>query len=214
MDEVNQARILTSILTCLDITEDQYKAMSSDLNPAYKKAISNLKNFGVFFAEKKSKNRRQNKISKEEFKIFKNSTSSLKYKTLRSICALEQIVEKCSTNSLSDYPWVSEPITFPSAKKINRMVQKNKLFGDDDDEGQDDSSPPSIIVFMIGGMSYNEIVALERLQDRLNHKLYYGASSETSAEGYLKNLSEMKSESDIMIGDEAVDLKSVNFELK
>lgn len=215
MDALNQARILTSIMTCLDITEDQHKIMSSELSENYRKAMSNLKMFGVYFAEKKSKNRRQAKISKDEFKIFKNSTSSLKYKTLRSTSVLEQIVERCSNNNLEEYPWVSQPITFPTTKKANKMFQKKGLFGEDEDEDIASSdTDPSIILFVIGGISYNEIVALERLQNRLNHKLYMGSTSELSASGFLKSLSEIKTEGDLLFDNDAVGLKSVNLEFK
>ena len=217
MDDLNQSRILTSMVNCLDITEDQYNQMSGDLSPGYKKAISNLKYLGFFFAEKKSKNRRQNKISKEDFKVFKNSTSQLKYKTLRSTCLLESLVEKCSNNNLGqEYPWVSEPITFPSVKKANKLLKKKGLF-DDDEEESGSTGEASIFLFVIGGLSYNEIVALERLQSRLSHKLFIGSTNEISAVDFFKGLNEIKSEGDLMFGDskdEAIQLKSVNIEMK
>ena len=48
-------------------------------------------------------------------------------------CVLESLIEKCSTNELKQYPWVSEPITFPKAKKANKYI-RNKQFADDEDD--------------------------------------------------------------------------------
>ena len=210
MNELTQTRLLATIVSCLDVTEDNVKTMSSDLSDKSKKAISNLKNFGIYYSEKKTNNRRQNKISKDEFKVFKNSTSSLKYKTLRSTCALESIVEKCSNNSLN-FDWVKKPNTFPNAKKAKKM---NNQFMDDDDDDVD-LSEPSIVLFVIGGISQNEIVALERLQSRLGHKLYFGTTIDLTAQKFVEALSEIKSESDIMFSsDEDLKLNKIELVMK
>lgn len=218
MDEQNQARLLTAMITCLDITEDQYKIMNTELSSLSKKAISNLKHFSILFAQKKSPNRRQTKINKDDFKTFKNSTSSIKYKTLRSTCALEPIIEKCSSNNL-EFPWVIQPITFPTVKKANKLLQKKNLFGmgdDDEDFSGEGESQPSIFVFIIGGISFSEVVAIERLQTRLNHQLYIGSTSNLTASLFLNNLAEIKNSGDIMFGntnDEKVNLKDIDVEL-
>ena len=48
MDPLIQARLILSIATCLDITEDQYNSMNTDLKENHKMAVSNLKNFKIF----------------------------------------------------------------------------------------------------------------------------------------------------------------------
>lgn len=229
MDEINQARLLGQMCICLDITQQDFQTMCSELSNKYQKALNNFKHFGIYFSEKKSKTRRQTQISKDEFKIFKNSTTSLKYNTLRSTCALETIIDKCSNNNLKDFPWVTEPIIFPSVKKINKVMKMNKLFEDDDDlNNGDDSNDASIILFLIGGLGQNEIVAVERLQGRLAHKLYSGSFTEITPKRYLEMLSTIGTElnnssnnNNAVMGkindkkdDETVDLKNINFAFK
>ena len=86
---------------------------------------------------------------------------------------------------------------------------------DDLDDDNTDQTEPSIILFVIGGISVNEIVALERLQNRISHKLYIGSTNQITSKSYLKTISEIKSESDMLFdnnkNDNTVDLKDINF---
>lgn len=212
MDVNIQARLILSITTSLDITEDQYNAMNSELKESHKRAISNLKNFKIFFSEKKSKNRRQNQINKEEMKVFKNSTSTMKYRSLRSKCSLESLVEKCSNNNLKEFSWINQPTTFPTGKKQKQKIN-NRFNEDDDDEISD--SDPCIILFVIGGISYNEIVALEKLQPKLSHKLYIGSNNSFNPNNFIEELSNINNESDNLFNDNEskVHLKNIELEM-
>lgn len=212
MDPYIQARLILSIATCLDITEDQYNSMNTDLKENHKMAVSNLKNFKIFFSEKKSKNRRQNQINKEELKVFKNSTTTMKYRSLRSKCSLESLIEKCSNNNLKEFNWINQPTTFPTGKKQKQKI--NNRFNEDDDEEINDSDP-CIILFVIGGISYNEIVALEKIQSKLSHKLYIGSNIVFNPKNFIDELSNINNESDNLFNDNEskVHLKNVEIEI-
>lgn len=210
LDEKNKQRLIMTIVACIDLTEDQYNNISSDMSSESKKHVASLKNFGLYFSDKKSKaGRRQNKISKEDFKVFKTSTASFKYRTLRSTPPIETIVEKCARNDLHDYPFVQSPLDFPGKKK-------KKIINHLDIEGNDEEKP-KIVIFVIGGIGYNEIVALENLEGSGDYifKLLIGSTDILNGDTYVKHLQGIKSESDVLFGDAAnVKLKDVHLDFK
>lgn len=198
-----------TLIACLDLTEDQYKMLSKDMSEESKKHIENLKNFNIHFSEKSSKKgRRQSKLSKEDFKIFKNSTSSFKYKSLRSVYPLETIVDKCSKNSLKDFPFVFEPVEFPGSK--NKLNNNRLGFIDDNND------KPKIVVFVIGGMAYNEATCLENLMNNENfsHRIIIGSTSFYNAEKYILDLKNIKNNNnDIQDNSERVKLNDVKLDV-
>lgn len=207
MDESNKLRILFAIVVCLDITEDQFNIIASDIPKEKRRLFTNLKHFGIYFADKKSKKgRRQNKLTKEEFKIFKNSTANFKYKALRSSCMLESIVEKCCEQKLSDYPFLSEPPSslFASNKKKNI---NHYMFEEEEKEKN------KLVVVLIGGISQNEIVALENLDSKISFKVITCSTKETNAESFMNQISSIRSESDVIFGDENLGLKEKDIRL-
>ena len=116
-------------------------------------------------------------------------SKSLDYNFLRSSPKLEGIVESCSKYELSrsEFPFVEEPKNLPSAKVKNYQI--NSAFGGD---GEDDELP-QLIVFVIGGISHNEICAVERLsqEKRINHHLIIGSTSILTASQYIEQLKDL-----------------------
>lgn len=150
---------------------------------------------GISFSKSKTKNsRRESVLNKKEIKQFKMKSKSLNYNLMRSSPKIEGTVELCSRYELSksEFPFVEEPKNLPSVG-AKRYGINTGIFGGADDE-QDDQDNVNLIVFTIGGMSHNEISALERLvlDKRVNHRLIIGSTSIITAKDYieqLKNLS-------------------------
>lgn len=192
---------------CLDITEDQFNGISSDIPKDRKRLFNNLKYFGIYFAEKKSKKgRRQNKLTKEEFKVFKNSTANFKYKALRSSCMLENIVEKCCEQKLGDYPFLSEPPSslFSIGKKKN---VNHYMFEEEEHEKN------KLVIVLLGGISQNEIVALENLDSKVSFKIISCSTKETNAEVFMRQIATIRSESDMIFGEANLGLKEKDIKL-
>lgn len=129
-----------------------------------------------------------------------------KLKSARATLHLEEIVMGCSLFDLNeqDYPFIDQPSKIPAKK--NNYGLKTNLFGGEEEEDE----LPYLIVFVVGGISHNEICALENLniQKKVRHKLVIGSTSIITAKDYLNQLSKLKSQSDSNPVNE-VDLKSI-----
>ncbi len=127
-------------------------------------------------------------------------SKSLEYNITRSSPKLEGIVESCSKYELSrsEYPFVEEPKSLPGKVK-NYQISSN-LFGSGGDA--EDEEQPHLIVFVLGGVSHNEICALERLsqEKRINHHLLIGSTSILTASQYIDQLKELSMPNDT-VGD-------------
>ncbi len=128
-------------------------------------------------------------MDKNDIKQFKMKSKTVEYDFLRSAPKIEGIVESCSRYVLSksEFPFVEEPKSLPSAKKNFSMG--NNVFGND---GEDEDLP-NLIVFVLGGLAHNEIAAIERLstEKRVNHHLVSGSTSILTAEEYIKQLKDL-----------------------
>lgn len=185
-------RIICALHTCLDITEKDFSVLANNLTNDDKRPVYNLEWLGISFAKSKSKNaRREPILNKKEIKQFKMKSKSLDYNFLRSSPKIEGIVESCSKYELSrsDFPFVEEPKNLPNVKVKNYQVSSN-LFGGGD--GEEDEQP-YLIVFVLGGLSHNEICSLERLssEKRVNHHLVLGSTSIITANQYLEQLKQL-----------------------
>ena len=64
-----------------------------------------------------------------------------------------------------------------------------------------------MIVFNIGGLAYNEITSLEKLQNNntINHRIYIGSTGVMNAKEYMKQLREINDEFSKEIGKDCLD---------
>lgn len=119
-------------------------------------------------------------------------SKSLEYNITRSSPKLEGIVESCSKYELSrsDFPYVEEPKSLPNMKSKNYQISSN-VFGSGGDN--EDEDQPNLIIFVLGGISHNEICALERLstEKKINHHLVIGGTSILSASQYIDQLKDL-----------------------
>lgn len=184
-------RIICSLHSCLDITEKDFSVLANNLSTDEKRPVYNLEWLGISFAKSKSKNaRREPILNKKEIKQFKMKSKSLDYNFLRSSPKIEGIVESCSKYELSrtEFPFVEEPKNLPNVKVKNYQISSNFLGGADENDEQ-----PYLIVFVLGGVSHNEICAIERLstERRAHHHVVIGSSNIITASQYLDNLKDL-----------------------
>jgi hypothetical protein len=143
-------------------------------------------------------------------------SKSLDYNFLRSSPKIEGIVESCSKYELSrsDFPFVEEPKNLPNVKSKNYQMNTNMFGGD----GEDDELP-YLIVFVLGGVSHNEICAMERLaqEKRINHHLIIGSTSIINASDYVDQLKDLtmptESNSNNLGGGESKNIEMSDIEL-
>jgi hypothetical protein len=123
-------------------------------------------------------------------------SKQLEYNFLRSSPKLEGIISSCSKLELnkSEFPFIQEPKNLAAPKKKNYYVN-NDVLGNNVDEEE----LPYLILFVIGGISHNEICALESLyqQRALNHHLIIGSTSIMTANQYIDQLKDLSSPIDV-----------------
>jgi len=185
-------RLISTLHTCLDMTEKDFGSLANNLNDGEKRPIYNLEWLGISFAKSKSKNARREPLvnKKEMVKQFKMKSKSLDYNFLRSSPKLEGIVEQCSKYELSrtDFPFVEEPKGLVPVKMKNYQVNNN-VFGGDNEEDDE----PYLIVFVLGGISHNEICSMEKLKEekKISHHLVIASTSIMTASSYVDQLKDL-----------------------
>ena len=136
-------------------------------------------------------------MNKNDVQKLKMKNKTVQYEYLRSSPKIEGIVENCSKFILSrtEFPFENEPKNIPNHRmKFQGIIDGNK-FGNEIDEEED---LPYLIIFVLGGISHNEITAIERLsrERRVNHHLVIGGTSILTAQDYFKQLQDLSPPSD------------------
>lgn len=205
----NKKRLLYTIVSSLDMTENDYKSLCSGMEERDLKYIKALKNFNLFFSDKKTSDRRKERMTKDEFKKFQKQNEQNNYLQLRSTNVLEDIIDKCSNEEL-DFPFIHKPNNFFKQSKVNILTNLKNL--DIDDEESD----CKVVLFVIGGISINEIVSLENLMKGKQNKfkLIIGSTEILTPDKFIEQLSSMKSEADILMKEEEVKLKEIKVQLQ
>jgi hypothetical protein len=136
-------------------------------------------------------------------------TKQLEYNFLRSSPKLEGIVASCSKLELnkSEFPFIQEPKNLAAPKKKNYYINNDVLGSNVEEE-----ELPYLILFVIGGISHNEICALETLyqQRALNHHLIIGSTTIMTANQYVEQLKDLSSPIDVTGNIEPKYFKSVD----
>ena len=207
LSEDDIIRMLLVIHANIDINEKDFKNICKDLDTYKLKPIYNLQWLGVSFNSEKKSVRRTPIISKKDMESkIKNKTTT--FKTTRVTPVIETLANQCSDFELNenDYPWIEKPNKMPTKK--NNYGLKTNLFGGAD-EGEEEELP-YLIVFVIGGISHNEICGLENLNvyKKIKHQLVIGSTSIITAKDYIKDIANLKSPGDNSQVN-AVDLKSI-----
>lgn len=205
LDETDKLRLLLALHSSIDIEEKNFSKMADtfQINSDLLKAAKNLKwlgininKVGVDFGG--SKGRREAKQSKEKIQEFKTKTKNIAYNICRSAPKLESVVHSCSQYQLSktDFPFVEEPKDLPKPTK-GYALNAGKFGIENENE-----KLPNLIVFVLGGISHNEICSLEKLSfdKKLNHHLILGSTSIISAKDFIDQLNNLPGPNDNLAG--------------
>ncbi len=130
--------------------------------------------------------------SKQEIKKIKEKNNEMDLVGLRSNPKLETLVENWSNLDLSsqEYPFIEEPKNLGVYRK---KISTGVFFGNANSEEE----KPNFILFNIGGLSHNEISAIEKLvQDKkVTQNLIIGTDKIITATEYVNAIKSLPSQS-------------------
>ena len=130
--------------------------------------------------------------SKQEIKKIKEKNNEMDLVGLRSNPKLETLVENWSNLDLSsqEYPFIEEPKNLGVYRK---KISTGVFFGNANNEEE----KPNFILFNIGGLSHNEISAIEKLvQDKkVTQNLIIGTDKIITATEYVNAIKSLPSQS-------------------
>jgi hypothetical protein len=183
MSNENKKRIIFAIMCTFRLKNEIIETLISDLSYNDKHHLNALKNFPM------------NEKADErvlEYKERKDNNKEFKFNTLRSCFKLETIVEKCCKGEL-DFPFLDKPEGFFQKKKNYLMSNLKNL------DLEEEELENKIILFVVGGISINEVVALEKLmkENSFGVKLIIGSTYIYSPEKFIddmKNIEENKND--------------------
>ena len=201
----NLLRLLGIIMCCLDISEKEFNVLINGINCNEKEMqiFLNMNNLGINFnasSNKKKCNRRNELPHKDEIKKMKQKLSQIEYKTIRSVPKLKPIVEQCANRTLNEE-------IFGFVEKMEKNDKGGKyglkgLFGNNGNSDERDLNKENLVVFSVGGISYNEIASINELihGGNVNYKVIIGSTGIYNGEEYLNelmNMNEIKKEGNI-----------------
>ena len=139
--------------------------------------------------------------------IGENISKKMTFSSLRSSPTIAVLAEQCSRYVLDKekYPFLNwDKSEMP---KIDKKYGTKNIFGGNDNNLTDISELEPLIVFNIGGLSHNEISALEKLQknNNLNHRIYIGSTCIFNANEYIDQLKNIDKECIKEIGNDCLD---------
>ena len=191
-------RLLMILYSSLSIIEKDFNVLAGKLSEDEALLFKNLSYLGI---EKGSSNKteRREGINRDSLtNVNKNKLNeTISFKTVRNSPQLEILVERASNFALDleKYPiknW--DRGEFP---KVQKKYGTKNLFGGGMIENSDDNEDlGTLVLFTIGGLSRNEIAAIDKLsKDNLvNHKIVLGSTALINAADYMQSLIDMNKE--------------------
>ena len=183
-------RILSIMMTSLEISENDFFDNAGQLSKEEKKIFTNFNQLGINFSEKKKKifERKDKSLeNKVERKKLKKKLSEIEYNVLRIFPKIQNIIEKSANCELdiNEFPFIDD-CTYPKKKKKAKTI-----FSKDNDDSNNDC--PEYIYFNIGGISHNEITAINNLilENKIPYNVIIGSTGIYNAEDYLKELQDL-----------------------
>lgn len=184
-------RILSIMMTSLEISENDFFNNAGQLSIEEKKIFTNFNQLGINFSENKKKNifvRKDKSLeNKVERKKLKKKLSEIEYNVLRVTPKIQNIIEKSANCELdlNEFPFIDD-CNYPKKK-----TKAKSIFATNDDDSNFDC--PEYIYFNIGGISHNEITAINNLinENKIPYNVIIGSTGIYNAEDYLKELQDL-----------------------
>ena len=207
-------RILLTLYTSLSIDEKDFNFLSGKLTDEESGVLRGLMKLGFDPKSSGKKNeRRKTSLIREKISLLgENISKKVTYSSLRSSPNITILAEQAS-NYLLDrdiFPFRNwDKGDLP--KKQKKFGTKN-LFDTSSNKDADLSEMEPLIVFNIGGLAYNEIASLEKLQhnNTINHRIYIGSTDIMNASEYMKQLRDIDKNDNLEIGKDCLDDKMID----
>ena len=207
-------RILLTLYTSLSIDEKDFNFLSGKLTEEESGVLRGLIKLGFDpkSSGKKNERRKTNFFREKVSLIGENISKKVTYSSLRSSPNITILAEQASNYLLDkdQFPFRNwDKGDLP--KKEKKFGTKN-LFDTSSNKEADLSEMEPLIVFNIGGLAYNEIASLEKLQNSnvINHRIYIGSTDIMNASEYMKQLRDIDRKDDLEIGKDCLDDKMID----
>ena len=202
-------RILLTLYTSLSIDEKDFNFLSGKLTEEESGVLGGMTKIGFNPQSSGKKNeRRKNNIIREKISLVgEKIAKKVTFSSLRSSPNIAILAEQASNYLLDrdQYPYINwDREDLP---KVEKKFGTKNLFDTDSNKEADLSELEPMIVFNIGGLAYNEITSLEKLQNNntINHRIYIGSTGVMNAKEYMKQLREINDEFSKEIGKDCLD---------
>ena len=202
-------RILLTLYTSLSIDEKDFNFLSGKLTEEESGVLGGMTKIGFNPQSSGKKNeRRKNNIIREKISLVgEKIAKKVTFSSLRSSPNIAILAEQASNYLLDreQYPYINwDREDLP---KVEKKFGTKNLFDTDSNKEADLSELEPMIIFNIGGLAYNEITSLEKLQNNntINHRIYIGSTGVMNAKEYMKQLREINDEFSKEIGKDCLD---------
>lgn len=201
-------RVLLTLYTTLTIGDKDFNVLSGQLSPEEESILKNLSYLGITKNEENKISRRKMTLKNDNISTVSEKISeNMIYSSLRSSPMISVIAEQASNFQLDKekFPFLNwDKDEMPKFQK--KYGTKNLFCGDDISNDMSEMEP--MIVFNIGGLSYNEISALEKLQKNnlVNHRIIIGSTCLMNASEYIRQLEIIDKSNENEIGIDCLEI--------
>ena len=189
-------RILLTLYTSLSIGEKDFNVLSGNLTDEEEAVLKSLRYLGINMKneENKIERRKVNLIREKVSLVGENIAKQMSYSSLRCAPNISLIVEQASNYLLEKDKFPFRNWDKGEMPKFEKKFGTRNLFGGNDNNITDLNEMEPLIIFNIGGLSHNEIAALEKLQKNnvVNHKIYIGTTCILTASEYINQLKQIE----------------------
>ena len=181
-------RLLMILYSSLSIIEKDFNVLAGKLTDNEQLLFRNLSYLGIGKGKSTKTERREVTIKNKLTDI--STANKFNFKTIRNSPKLEILVERASNFALELDKFPIKNWDRGEFPKVQKKYGTKNLFGGAVETNDDSEDLGTLIMFCIGGLSRNEIAAIDKLsKDNLvNHKIVLGSTSLINASDYMKNL--------------------------
>lgn len=170
LDPLDHARLIMLYLACYEIPEKDLPSLLGTIDAQFHSAIENM---SYIMGKPKSGlvRRRYEVMDANEFREYSDKLANTDYEILRSTPKIAKLVQHAYENSLDQglFPYVGEQPEnlnrFGHSKVNGYSKMKGKLRRRWQNKKEAVVPESKLIIFVVGGLSHHEIVALNTLQE-------------------------------------------------
>ena len=204
-------RVLLVLYNSLSIGEKDFNVLSGKLSPEEEAILKSLGYLGITQNDESKIMRRKMTLMRDKVSTVSDRVSKNTYSSLRTTPIISVITERASNYHLSPDQYPFNNWDKGEMPKVEKKYGTRNLFGGSDNVASDFTEMEPMIVFCVGGISHNEIVALEKLQKNnvLNHRLVIGSTCLMNANEYIRQLEIIDKGNEKEVGIDCFEIENV-----